>query len=291
MTFTAWPIDGHASDSQVIRQQAGSLVAAAGGLVAAGNLELTQKATPNMSVQVAAGSCWVPGFPAGGVNPYFFNNSAAYERTIAASGTEPRVDTIVVQVKDEAYEGTGHEPVIEALKGKEETGVTLGNLKGIATVPHGCLVLGYVFVEKSATSIVTADIKNVAERAQLGLPISGANITGGLVGAWTALESLSKVEEAGSPQQTVRARTEITGAICRLRGSLKVKTGETVEEEELFATLPAGLRPPGTVVLDVNLNKVANTLVINSSGELKLGAASLGAPNVIRLDGLTFNLT
>jgi hypothetical protein len=167
MNLTAWPIDNHASDGQVIRQQLGSLVGSAGGLVASGSLELTQKGTPNMSVQIAAGSAWVPGFPAGGTNPYFVNNSATYEQPIAASGTEPRVDTIVVQVKDEAYEGTEHEPDFEALKGAEATGTTLGNLKGIATVPHACLVLGYVLVEKGASSIVTADVSNIA--TQVGL--------------------------------------------------------------------------------------------------------------------------
>jgi hypothetical protein len=162
MGFTSHAIDTVSNDAQVMRQAFGSLIGSTGGLVATGDLQLTQKGTPNMSVQVAAGSCWVPGFPAGGINPYFFNNSATYERSIVASGSEPRVDTIVVQMLDKAYEGSQAEPVIEALKGVEATGTTLANLKGIATVPSACLVLGYVFVEKGASSIVTVDIKNVA---------------------------------------------------------------------------------------------------------------------------------
>jgi hypothetical protein len=111
------------------------------------------------------------------------------------------------------------------------------------------------------------------------------------VGIWTPLESVSgKLEEVGAPQQTVRARAELGLNVCRLRGSLKIKTGETVQSFERFATLPATLRPPGTVELSVNLNKVATGFVINAAGEISL-TDGLGAPNVIKLDGQTFNLT
>jgi hypothetical protein len=230
-----------------MRQQLGSLVGSAGGLVVAGNLELTQKGTPNMSVQVAAGSCWIPGFPAGGTNPYFFNNSATYERTIAASGSEPRVDTVVVQIKDEAYEGTGHEPVIEVLKGVEASGTTLGNLKGIASVPHGCLVLGYVLVEKSASSIVTADIQQAAEVVGVG------------VGAWTAMESLGpKVEESeAATYGKLQARTE-GGVSLRIRGGFKIKTGQTATNTDILLTLPTALRPKYTVVVAMTTQSVSS---------------------------------
>jgi hypothetical protein len=213
MSFATWVIDGVETDGQVARQAIGALIGAAGGLVAAGNLECTQKGTPNMSVQVAVGSCWVPGFPTGGTNPYFFRNSATYERVIAAAGaTNPRVDTVVVRIKDKAEEGAGEEALIEALKGTETSEATLSNLDGIASVPNGCYVLAYVLVPAKATTIVTVDIKNVAVPVGIGAGLVGdASIVSGraLVATgnkWSTLTPATKAEaEAGFEPSATRA--------------------------------------------------------------------------------------
>ncbi|MHB8235430.1 MAG: hypothetical protein ACYDHT_12340 [Solirubrobacteraceae bacterium] len=106
----------------------------------------------------------MPGTTSPGVQGlYYCWNSATFNRTITAAGaTNPRVDTIVARVKDEAYAGAANEWVIEAVKGAEEAGATLANRKGVAAVPASSLVLAYVLVPANATSIVTADIENVA---------------------------------------------------------------------------------------------------------------------------------
>jgi hypothetical protein len=167
MALTGWAVDELKSDAEVIRQSIGSLIGSAGGLVAAGGLELKQKGTPNMSVQIkggtpAEGGLWIPGYTTS-TGPYYFQNSATYEQVIEASGAEPRVDTIVARMYDNAVDSSGKtEPVFQALKGVEASGTTLGNKKGIAAVPKNCSVLGYVLVEKGASSIVTADIEQAA---------------------------------------------------------------------------------------------------------------------------------
>src|ERR1039458_1057180 len=123
MTLFAWPVDELASDAQVIRQAAGSLIGAAGGLVAAGGLELTQKGSPDMHVLIkggtpAEGGLWIPGYTTT-TGPYYFQNSASYEQTIETSGaTNPRVDTIIARIYDTALDSSGkHEPVFQAVKG------------------------------------------------------------------------------------------------------------------------------------------------------------------------------
>jgi hypothetical protein len=176
MALEAWAVDELKSDAKVIRNALGALIASAGGLVAAGGLELTQKGTPNMSVQIkggipAEGGLFIPGYTAA-TGPYFFHNTATYEQVIEAAGaSNPRVDTIVARMYDTAVDSSGkHEPVFQALRGAEEPGVKLeGNKsKGLAVVPKNCYVLGYVLVPAKAASIVTADIENVATPMQLG---------------------------------------------------------------------------------------------------------------------------
>jgi hypothetical protein len=174
--LSAWPIDGHESDGQVIRQAMGALLNAAGGsLVAPGGLEVTQKGTPAMAVLIKGGTAeeggtFIPGYTAA-TGPYYFQNSASYEQIIAAAGASfARWDTIVARIYDTALDSSGkHEPVFESLPGKEEAGITKATVAGVAAVPKAAVVLAYVYVEKGASKILTEDIKNVATVASLAL--------------------------------------------------------------------------------------------------------------------------
>lgn len=250
MTLTAWAIDEVSNDAKICRLAFGSLIAAAGGTLAAGGLEVKQKLTPDMHVIVNGGTpeegaVWVPGFTVS-TGPYYVYNSADFELAIPASDeTNPRVETIVARVKDKAVEGTGHEPLIEALKGTAEPGATLENLKGIAAVPKGCYVLGYVLVPAKATSIVTADIKNVA--AQMGLRITGNK--------WTALTSVatgtSYEHEYSATNDTeviivlscnagpIHASVLIGGVVVVKECELLLK-GEILKQLQIKVTVPAG---------------------------------------------------
>jgi hypothetical protein len=215
MTLTTWAVDEHLSDAQVIRQSIGSLIGAAGGLVAAGGLALTQKGTPNMSVLVAGGTpaeggCWLPGYTTS-TGPYYFQNSASYEQVIETAGaSNPRVDTIIARVYDTNLDSSGkHEPILAALKGAEESGCTLANKKGVAAVPKSSLVLGYVLVEAKASSIVTADIANVA--ALVGLP-TGFVTTSALVAEAVTDAKIVKNRVLLETGNVYSALTEITAS-------------------------------------------------------------------------------
>ena len=246
MTLTTWAVDEHLSDAQVIRQSIGSLIGAAGGLVAAGGLALTQKGTPNMSVLVAGGTpaeggCWLPGYTTS-TGPYYFQNSASYEQVIETAGaSNPRVDTIIARVYDTNLDSSGkHEPILAALKGAEESGCTLANKKGVAAVPKSSLVLGYVLVEAKASSIVTADIANVA--ALVGPPtgfvtasaLAAEAVTAPKLGAAAVTASklgLGTVRQEGEPAQSFLSWGEISGTGAILSGSgdftaAKVETGK-----------------------------------------------------------------
>ena len=168
----AWPVDALTVDGEVVRQLYSSIVGNAGGLLAAGGLETTQKGVPSMAVIIkggtpAEGAAWIPPYSAAaGTGPTFFISSANYEQIIAtANASNPRIDTIVARIYDTSLDSSGkHEAVFEALAGTPETGASLGNLKGIAAVPKNCLVLSYVEVKAATTKILTENIKNVASQ-------------------------------------------------------------------------------------------------------------------------------
>jgi hypothetical protein len=199
-------------------------------------MEVKQKGTPDMHVLIAGGTvaeggAWVPGTVTTTQGPFFAYNNANVELAIVAAGaTNPRVDTIIVRVYDDATDSTGKsESKFESLKGAEEPGCTLENLKGVAAVPKSSLVLGYVLVEAKVTSIVTAKILNVARPSGTG------------AGAWTAMESFGAKSEALSGGVTPGARIE--GARIFLRGVIAPQVGQTLKKNDVLCTLPTGLRP------------------------------------------------
>jgi hypothetical protein len=167
MSIEAWAADSLTSDAKVIRNSLGALVNPAGGILAVGALELAQKSTPNMSVIVKGGTpqegaAFIPAWTTGS-GPYFFHNTANYECPIEAAGASlPRVDTIVAQILDKGMGSAESKPQIVALKGTEKAGADKANLEGVASVPNGCYMLGYVEVPAKATSITTTNILNVA---------------------------------------------------------------------------------------------------------------------------------
>jgi hypothetical protein len=250
MTLTAWAIDEVPADGQIMRQAMGSLVGKAGGIEATGALKLTQKGTPNMSVQIAAGGVWVPGSVTTTQGPYYVYNSATFEQPIVAAGaSNPRVDTIVMRILDEEYEGASKEPKFESLKGTEEPGVTLPNKNGKATVPKSCYVLGYVLVPPVATTIVTADIESTGSPVGLGMNLRSTRI---VTGATTAKAGERLICTGGPYTITLPATplmgqeveiwslgTEITvtGGSVKISGDFKVEATSVVLEDYQHLTL------------------------------------------------------
>lgn len=149
------------------------MLSPAGGIVQSQDFTIAQFGTPNMSVNVGAGRLWVPGTSLATVNPgggayhpqglYYAENDAAVNLPISASSpSSPRIDTVIGQIQDTAYGDTTDSASLAVVTGTATSGATLANLTGAGAVPASSLVLGYVLVPTSATSIVTADILNVA---------------------------------------------------------------------------------------------------------------------------------
>lgn len=165
--------------------QPGTLAAALGGVLQSGDLLVAQNGTPNMSVNVAGGSAWIPQTQAANGGMYFALNDATVNLAIsAANATNPRIDTIVATVNDAAYSGASNNWVLQVLTGTPTAGATLSNLNGKAALGASSIVLAYVLVPANATTIVTADLLD--ERnfiTPLLRPTQGGTGTGGGVRA------------------------------------------------------------------------------------------------------------
>ncbi len=150
--------------AEEFRRAIGSLVPGnASQVVTASDMAVTQNGTPNMSVNIAAGQAWIYGTSASAQGAYYCFNDATVDLAISASDpSNPRIDAIVAQVQDAAYAGSTDAWRLFVVTGTPTTGATLSNLNGAGAVPASSLVLAYVLVPAAATSVVTADIKNVA---------------------------------------------------------------------------------------------------------------------------------
>lgn len=132
------------------------------GLVRPGHLAVTQRGTPNMSVDVAAGTALVNGTSVLAQGVYAVTNDATTNLALAtADATNPRRDLVVVQVRDTTHDALGFNDARLFVV----TGTPAASPVDPA-VPAGCLVLARVQVAAAATSIVNANITTLAGLAR-----------------------------------------------------------------------------------------------------------------------------
>lgn len=179
--------------SQYTRTSANSPGIISGGLMAMADLQLSPPGS-GLSVNVGAGEAIVPGNEGGAQGGYYARATSTTNLTIAtADPTNPRIDTVCATISDTGYTeptgGSGDQWALQVVTGTPTAGATLPNLNGKAALPGSSLLLGYVLVPAAASSIVTADILNVAAQATLGLPdlawVSGVTSFSILSGQWT----------------------------------------------------------------------------------------------------------
>jgi len=125
----------------------------ADGVLGLGDCLVTQAATPNMTVDVAAGRGYVLGTETAQQGTYFFENDATLSVTIAAADpTNARKDLVVVRVQDAVYSGAVDDITIEVVTG------TPSGTPAEPTVPANSYTLALVDVPALDTSIENAQI-------------------------------------------------------------------------------------------------------------------------------------
>jgi hypothetical protein len=140
--------------------------------------------TPNMSVDVAAGSAFIAGTEATFQGSYYFLNDAVVNLVVAAADvTNPRHDLVVARIRDTAYSGANDDAALVVV-----TGTPAGSPVDPAT-PADSLVLARVQVNANASSIVAGNITDLrakgsapdryaGQQATAGPPTTGAFVVG-----------------------------------------------------------------------------------------------------------------
>lgn len=122
------------------------------GVVTEDALEVTTGGA-GLDLFVAAGEAYIAGTQdAPDQGMYWVRNGAQVTVTAdAADGTDPRIDQVIVTVRDGDYSGLNYDVVVDVLAGTPTTGATLTNLDGAATLPDNTLRLAYVLVPATFT--------------------------------------------------------------------------------------------------------------------------------------------
>ena len=121
------------------------------------HLAVSQNGTPNMSVNVAAGTALVQGTSLLAQGVYAVTNDAVTNLSVAtADATNPRRDLVVIQVRDNTADAGG----VNDARLFVVTGTPAAAPVDPA-VPAGCVVLARVQVNALATSIVNANITDL----------------------------------------------------------------------------------------------------------------------------------
>lgn len=185
------------------------------GVVGSGDFAVSQRAAgANMSVDVAAGACWIKGDDDADLQPtYRYREAATTNLAItAADATDPRIDRIVAEVLDDAFSGVSRLGRLRAVDGTPTAGATLTNLSGAASVPNNALLLANVLVGNGVSSIADADIADVRPRAAVG--------AGSALGAYALLHDETLGSAASSIDiPDIPAGFEDLRVVAELQGS------------------------------------------------------------------------
>jgi hypothetical protein len=146
-----------------------------GGIVAAGDLAVTENGTPNMSVNVATGQVLIPGTEGTYQGHYVIENRGTLNVALAAAdATNPRKDLIVAKVQDAAYSGASNVASIVVV-----TGTPAGSPAEPA-IPANAWVLAMVDVPALDTAITNSQITD-RRTQQTGQKGRGAALGGVVV--------------------------------------------------------------------------------------------------------------
>ena len=135
---------------------------------------VTQNGTPNMSVNVGAGICYIPGTenPVQGV--YFCANDNTVNLTIATApgAGQSRIDLVVAKVQDAQYSGATNAFSLAVVTG------TASASPSAPSAPNNSIILAQIAVGSSVSSIVTGNITDKRVFASsLGAPVKATSTT------------------------------------------------------------------------------------------------------------------
>jgi len=186
------------------------------GVMAATSCEVTQRgAGANMSVDIAMMAidaesgvlALVKGDAVTGQGLYEVpaHTAVINEAITAAHATLPRVDRVILEVKDTTHDASGSNLVqTRVVAGTATSGATLDNLSGAAAVPDSALLLADVLVGAAVTSITNAVIRDRRKWAR------------GALAQYLVPTTLSTTSSTLTEATAMRLRVECSGVPVRV---------------------------------------------------------------------------
>lgn len=165
---TPYANDAKQYDFGYLRHLAETLLNSEGVANYATDMVVTPAGT-GLRVDIAAGAAWVKGdsgTPAMGISQGLFSvvNDAAVTNAVTlptADPTNPRLDQIVLKVRDSADLGSGADDALfEYVQGTPTGGATLSNRNGAAALGNDRLLLADVLVPATATNLTAANVRD-----------------------------------------------------------------------------------------------------------------------------------
>ena len=137
------------------------------GIIGSSSLAVTQNSPAGMSVKVAAGWAAIIGTIQANMGAYVAYNDAQTTLTVTtADPTNPRIDRVVVTVRDAYYSGAYNDVIFQVLAG------TPAGSPVAPAIPDNSISLATIAVGAGVTSILTANITDTRVAVTSNLAIS-----------------------------------------------------------------------------------------------------------------------
>jgi hypothetical protein len=176
------------------------------GIIGSSSLAVTQNSPAGMSVRVAAGWAAIIGTTQANMGAYVAYNDAQTTLTVTtADPTNPRIDRVVVTVRDAYYSGAFNDVIFQVLAGTPAGSPTA------PAVPANSISLATLAVGAGVTSITTANITDTRVAVTSNLAISSLPSQSGNGGKYLTTD--------GSTASWATITTDPTSTVFMLMGA------------------------------------------------------------------------
>jgi hypothetical protein len=176
------------------------------GIIGSSSLAVTQNSPAGMSVRVAAGWAAIIGTTQANMGAYVAYNNAQDTLTVTtANPTNPRIDRVVVTVRDAYYTGAFNDVIFQVLAGTPAGSPTA------PAVPANSISLATLAVGAGVTSITTANITDTRVAVTSNLAISSLPSQAGNGGKYLTTD--------GSTASWATITTDPTTTVLMLMGA------------------------------------------------------------------------
>lgn len=192
------------------------------GVIGLADYKVAQTGTASMNLTVTSGAAWVDGSQSATEGVYaVYNDDNSQTVTIStANGSNPRIDLVVLQVRNSVYSGAHDDAILTVIKG------TAAASPSPPALPADALLLAQILVGTSVTSITTA---NITDKRSFFAPL---NLQRGTPSG-TLIATAQTIVATGGGSDTVIALTALAGSL---------KGGMTLSSNGLLIATPGNYR-------------------------------------------------